>query len=401
MTRAPEISSDRTPIADVPIGSLGDGPLYHRPMEPSADRVVRAAADPGPVLAAEFPAGTDLSDEFLALLERPNIADKSWAWRQYDHQLFLNTVVGPGGDAAVLRLKETRGRALALSVDGSARFCALDPRTGGRLVVLEAARNVACAGARPLALVNCLNFGNPEHPDVMWQFSETVTGMSEACTALGIPVIGGNVSFYNESRGADIDPTPVVGVVGLVDDLTSVPPGLALRDGDRIMLLGETRPELGGSEWATAHGHRDGVPPVAELEEARRLHELVAALVHERIVGGVHDCADGGVAVALAEMAFAGHTGFRVEIGDALGMLLRVRVPGAALGRARPGGARAGARPGGPGAGHRARCCRRRCAGGGRRVLGEPRGGRVPLARRHPRPHGRGDSGRVTPSTRA
>ena len=314
---APEVSSDRTPIADVPIGSLGDGPLYHRPMEPPADRAARAAADPGAVLAAAFPAGTDLADELLALLERPNIADKSWVWRQYDHQLFLNTVVGPGGDASVLRLKETKDRALALSVDGSARFCALDPRTGGRLVVLEAARNVACAGARPLALVNCLNFGNPEHADVMWQFSETVTGMSEACTALGIPVIGGNVSFYNESRGADIDPTPVVGVVGLIDELTSVPPGLALRAGDRIMLLGETRPELGGSEWATAHGHRDGVPPVAELEGARRLHELVSALVRERVVGGVHDCSDGGVAVALAEMAFAGQTGFRVELGDA------------------------------------------------------------------------------------
>ncbi|MBM3673413.1 MAG: phosphoribosylformylglycinamidine synthase subunit PurL [Actinobacteria bacterium] len=312
---APEVSSDRAPIADVPIGSLGDGPLYHRPFAPPADLVARRSADPAVVLVRDFPPGTDCSSELLALLGSPNVADKAWVSRQYDHQLFLNTVVGPGGDASVLRLKETRGRALALSVDGKARFCALEPRTGGRLVVLEAARNVACSGARPVALVNCLNFGNPEHSEVMWQFSEVVDGLSEACAALGIPVIGGNVSFYNESRGADIDPTPVVGVIGLIDRLDTSPPGLGLRAGDRIVLLGETRPELGGSEWATRQGYRGGVPPVADLEAARRLHELVAALVAERVPAGLHDCADGGLAVTLAEMAIAGETGFQVSIG--------------------------------------------------------------------------------------
>jgi phosphoribosylformylglycinamidine synthase len=175
--------------------------------------------------------------------------------------------------------------------------------------VLEAVRNLACVGAEPRALVNCLNFGNPEHPEVMWQFSEVVDGMSEACRALDLPVVGGNVSFYNESRGTDIDPTPVAGVVGVVPELTSVPPGPALVDGDSIVVLGGTAAELGGSEWATRHGLRDGAPPAADLASAAALHAVVRDLVNRRIVHGVHDCADGGLAVAIAEMAVAGGVG--------------------------------------------------------------------------------------------
>ena len=314
-----EISSDRTPIADVPIASLGDGPVYHRSLVRPADHAERLAQDPAAELARRFPAGTDLTDELLALLASPNIADPAWVYRQYDHQLFLNTVVGPGGDASVLRLQDAAPRALAISVDGTARFSALEPRTGGRLAVLEAARNVACAGATPKALVNCLNFGNPEHPEVMWQLSEVIDGISEACVALGIPVIGGNVSLYNESRGADIDPTPVVGVIGLIDDLPDAPPPARLREGDTIVLMGTTRAELGGSVWATLHGLRNGAPPVADLAVAARLHELVAALVAERVPSGIHDCSDGGLAIALAEMAINGEIGFEVQIGDALG----------------------------------------------------------------------------------
>jgi len=297
-------------LADVPIASLGEGPVYARPRErpPSHDDLL--GADPWPALADEFPDGTDLGPELLALLATPSIADKSWVWRQYDHQLFLNTVVGPGGDATVLRLPGTT-RGLALATDGKARFCRLDPRTGARLAVLEAARNVACAGATPRALVNCLNFGNPEHPAVMWQFHETVEGMSEACEALGVPVIGGNVSFYNESSGADIDPTPVAGVIGLLEHLDRVPPPPALAPGQRVLVLGGSRPELGGSEWAAVvHGHRGGAPPDADLPSAVRLHDLVRILVAERAVLGVHDCADGGLAVTLAEMAIAGDCGF-------------------------------------------------------------------------------------------
>jgi phosphoribosylformylglycinamidine synthase len=303
------------PLADVPAASLGDGPVYRRPLAPPPRS---DPPDPAAVLEARFPEGSDLGRELLAVLATPTVADKSWVWSQYDHQLFLNTVVGPGGDAAVLRLKDFGGtpRALALATDGTARFCRLDPRTGGRLVVLEAARNVAAAGARALALVNCLNFGNPEHPEVMWQFSEVIDGMAEACTALGIPVIGGNVSFYNESRGADIDPTPIVAVVGVIDPFDGAPlPGVALPGpGLRLLLLGETRAELGGSEWAAVvHGLAGGLPPQADLAGAAALHGLVADLVRERAVAAVHDCSDGGLAVALAEMAMAGGVGLRVE----------------------------------------------------------------------------------------
>jgi len=310
---SPPVSSDRSPVADVPAGSLGNGPVHRRAIERPDSQDVLQARDPRPELAERFPSGSDLSGELLALLATPTIADKSWVYRQYDHQLFLNTVEGPGGDAAVLRLKGTR-KALALSTDGKARFCRLDPRTGGRLVVLEAARNVAGSGARPLALVNCLNFGNPERPEVMWQFAEVVEGMSEACEVLGIPVIGGNVSFYNESRGASIDPTPVVAVLGLIDPLDSPPPQARLAAGEKIVVLGTTAPEVGGSEWAAAvHGLDGGMPPVADLEAASRLHGLVRALAAERLVSGVHDSSDGGLAVALAEMAFAGGCGFSVE----------------------------------------------------------------------------------------
>ncbi len=311
---APAVTSDAPTIADVPVGSLGDGPLYHRPVARPTTQDALQAADPGSQLRDKFPAGADLSGELLALLATPTIADKTWVSRQYDHQLFLNTVVGPGADAAVLRVKETK-KALAMATDGKARFCRLDPRTGGRLVVLEAARNVACSGARAVALVNCLNFGNPEHPEVMWQFSEVVEGMSEACEALGFPVIGGNVSFYNASGDDDIDPTPVAGVIGLIDELDSVPPAPALRAGDDVVAIGEIRPELGGSEWAAVvHGLDGGMPPEADLARAKAVHELVAGLVTERLVAGVHDVSDGGLAVAIAEMAVAGSVGCKVEL---------------------------------------------------------------------------------------
>jgi phosphoribosylformylglycinamidine synthase len=301
------------PLCDVPGESLGDGPVYDRPLARPAGQDALVAADPLPALVERFPAGTDLGPELVGLLSLPNIGDSSWVWRQYDHQLFLNTVAGPGCDAAVLRLRDTE-KALAMTTDGKARFCLLDPRTGGALAVLEAARNVACTGARSLALVNCLNFGNPEHPEVMWQFAEVVDGMAEACRALGLPVIGGNVSFYNESEGADIHPTPVVGVVGLIDRLDSRIPPAALAPGHAVVVLGDTAAELGGSEWAAGrHGLVGGLPPAADLAAGARLHDLVAALVGERAVAGVHDCSDGGLAVALAEMAIAGGCGFEVR----------------------------------------------------------------------------------------
>src|SRR5437588_1850819 len=279
-------------VADVPAASLHeDAPLYHRPCVMPAAHTDRVADDP-----ARLPAPGDCGADLLALT-----ADLSWVWSQYDPQLFLNTVEAPGGDAAVLRLKAPglppSRRAIALSADGNARWCAVDPRRGTALLVAEAALNVACAGARPVALVNCLNFGNPEHPEVMWQLSESVDGMAEACRALGIPVVGGNVSLYNESRGRDIDPTPVVGLVGLIERLVRRPPGVGMVENGRLLLLG--RPdatELGGSLWASrAHGHRGGTVAPLDYEAHARLGGLLVGLVTDDHVAGVHDVSEGGL----------------------------------------------------------------------------------------------------------
>src|SRR5438270_1691643 len=244
-------------------------------------------------------------------------ADLSWVWSQYDHQLFLNTVEGPGGDAAVLRLAAPgvppSGRGLALSTDGNGRWCDVDPRQGTAMLVAEATLNVACAGAAPVALVNCLNFGNPEHPEVMWQLSESIDGMAEACNALRIPVIGGNVSLYNESKGRDIDPTPVVGVLGLIDRLERRPPGVTLQDGSSVFLLGGNADGLGGSRWAATRDNRGGRLPQLDLDRHRRLLALVADLVNGDRLEGVHDVSEGGLGLALAEMAVRSGVGVRVS----------------------------------------------------------------------------------------
>ncbi|HZU80496.1 MAG TPA: phosphoribosylformylglycinamidine synthase subunit PurL [Acidimicrobiales bacterium] len=299
-----------TVLADMPAASLSDdAPLYDRPMAPPSDLEERRAQDP---LAIAAP--VDCAPDVLAM-----IADTSWVWRQYDHMLFLNTVEGPGGDAAVLRLAAPglppSERALALSADSNPTWCAADPRRGTAATVAESAVNVACAGARPVALVNCLNFGNPEHPEVMWQLSESVDGMAEACGALGLPVIGGNVSLYNESGGIDIDPTPVVAVLGLVDRLARKPPGARLRPADSVVLLGTGDRALAGSRWAVErHRHRGGELFDLDLGAVHRLIGLVSALVAEgELVGGIHDVSAGGLAVALAECALAGGTGATIR----------------------------------------------------------------------------------------
>jgi phosphoribosylformylglycinamidine synthase len=296
-------------LADIPAQSLDDdAPLYDRAAAAPADREARLAAGANDALPAPVDCGADV----VALL-----FDTAWVWSQYDHQLFLNTVEGPGGDAAVLRLKDPisgddTGRGIAITTDGNHRWCALDPRAGTVAVVAEAAINIACAGGRPLALVNCLNFGNPEHPEVMWQLREAIDGMGDACRALSIPVVGGNVSLYNESRGVDIDPTPVVGVVGVVDRLDSRPPGVRLVDGDALLVLGDDARDLSGSRWAWARGHRGGTPPQVDLVAHRALAELVRSLVLDGALDGIHDTADGGLGVALAEMAVRSGTGFDV-----------------------------------------------------------------------------------------
>jgi phosphoribosylformylglycinamidine synthase II len=299
-------------LADIPASSLDDdAPLYDRPLAEPTDRAARLADG-----ADSLPAPADAGAELLALL-----ADPTWVFSQYDHQLFLNTVAGPGGDATVLRLKHPgtgtdTGRGLALTCDGNHRWCALDPRQGTALTVAEAAMNLACAGARPLGLVNCLNFGNPEHPEVMWQLSEAIDGMAAACRALGIPVVGGNVSLYNESRGTDIDPTPVVGLVGLIDQLAERPPSVGLVEGGTLVVLGPPAHSLAGSRWAWEQGHRSGPPPELDLAAHAAVADLVRQLVIDGRLAGVHDAAD-GLGVALAEMAVRSGVGFSVTPDEA------------------------------------------------------------------------------------
>jgi phosphoribosylformylglycinamidine synthase II len=298
-------------LGDLPAESLSeDAPLYDRPRARPADHAARLADDPGTLPVP------DCGEDLLSLL-----ADPSWVYRQYDHQLFLNTVEPPGGDAAVLRLAApglpASSRGLALSTDSNPRWCSLDPRRGTAATVAESALNVACGGSRPAAVVNCLNFGNPEHPEVMWQLSESIDGMREACLALGLPVVGGNVSLYNESGGTDIDPTPVIGTVGLIDHLARRPPGMNLRDGSSLVLVGSDsgeNPSLGGSRWAVeCRGHRNGTLPPLDLDLHGRLVEWVGDLVGEVVAGradgdqclvdGIHDLSGGGLGLALAEMA--------------------------------------------------------------------------------------------------
>ena len=292
-------------LAEVPAASLHeDAPLYDRPRQVPD-------APPGPS-ADDLDAPEDPGTELLELL-----ADPAWVYRQYDHQLFLNTVVGPGDDATVLRLKHPgtgidTGRGLALTTDGNHRWCAVDPRQGTAMLVAESVLNLACVGARPLAVVNCLNFGNPEHPEVMWQLSESVDGMGEACRALGVPVVGGNVSLYNESAGTDIDPTPVIGLLGMVDRLDRRPPGATLVDGHRLLLLGPEADGLGGSRWGASHGAPGGRLPDLDLAVVADVAELVRGLVSDGLVDGVHDVSSGGLGVALAEMVARSGVGVQV-----------------------------------------------------------------------------------------
>ena len=295
-------------LAELPAASLHeDAPLYDRPRRPPADWEDLKADT-----AEQLPPPENVGADLLAML-----TDPSWVYHQYDHMLFCNTVVGPGGDATVLRLKHPAagadtGRGLALTADGNHRWCAVDPRAGTAMTVAEAVLNLACVGARPLALVNCLNFGNPEHPEVMWQFSEAVDGMAEACDAFGIPVVGGNVSLYNESNGHNIDPTPVIGLLGVIDSLTHIPPGLAWCQGDRVIVLGEGSAELSGSLWAASvAGHKRGRLPSLDYEKHRQVAGLVAGLVADDRLSAVHDVSSGGLGVALAEMAAASGVGFR------------------------------------------------------------------------------------------
>ena len=289
-------------VADIPVETLTDeAPRYERPMAPPAEQEAQ-------ITRIE---STDLTSDLLRLLSSGNIASKHWVYRQYDHMVRTNTAILPGADAAVVRIKETR-RALAMTLDGNGRYCAANPREGARLIVAEAARNVVCVGARPIAITNCLNFASPERPEVMWSFSEVVDGMAEACRAFETPVVSGNVSFYNETEGRGILPTPVIGMIGLIEDVRRVvSPGFK-KEGDVIALLGTTQEDLPTSEYAvsiggvtTAEIAASGKVPDLDMDRELAVQKACLAAAEAGLLLSAHDCSDGGLAVALAESCFS------------------------------------------------------------------------------------------------
>ena len=301
-------------LANIPASSLHDAaPLYDRPME-EPDR--SGETDPSS-LDAPADVWADLTDMLM---------DTSWVHNQYDSQLFLNTVVGPGSDATLLRLKhpETNvdtGRGIGMTTDGNHHWCIVNPFRGTAMTVAESILNLACVGAKPLALVNNLNFGNPEHPVTMWQLSQSVDGMTEASNAFTVPVVGGNVSLYNEANGHNIDPTPVVGMLGMTDTIEHAPPGMALTEGHRIIVLGPDGAGLGGSLWARGQGAQGGDLPALDYDMHLRVAEVTRKLVSDGVLSAVHDIGGGGLGVALTEMAIAGGVGAiaaRVADHDAL-----------------------------------------------------------------------------------
>jgi len=301
-------------VAEIPAASLvlgGGAPVYIR--EKKRPEYLEEAAK---LDLTEIPIPKDLNFTLLQLLGSPNIASKKWVYEQYDTQVRTGTVVGPGSDAAVLRLRKAN-KGLATSTDCNGRYCYLDPRTGGRIAVAESARNVVCAGAKPLAITNCLNFGDPYDPEVYWTFAECVAGMGEACRALNTPVTGGNMSFYNEDPERIVYPTPVVGMIGIIEDLKHVTTMSFKEEGDTIVLLGESKEELGATEYLkTIHNSVKGKTPELNLETEKKLQDACLDMIRSGIVRSAHDCSDGGLAVALAECCVSSprHLGAKIKL---------------------------------------------------------------------------------------
>ncbi|RNB78693.1 phosphoribosylformylglycinamidine synthase subunit PurL [Brevibacillus nitrificans] len=302
-------------VAEVPVNSLADeAPVYHRPSAVPAYYEANANVDA--VAAISQPA--DLNETLKSLLAQPTVANKSWVYEQYDHIVRANTAVKPGSDAAVVMVRGTR-KALAMSTDCNGRYVYLDPKVGGAIAVAESARNVVCSGAEPLAITDCLNFGSPEKPEVFWQFEQACEGMSEACVALDSPVIGGNVSFYNERSGDAIYPTPTVGMVGLITDVDHITTQNFKHEGDAIILLGETFAELGGSEYQKlATGAISGRPPQIDLAKEAAVQKATLAAIRQGLVKSAHDLSEGGLGVALAESCFGEGFGARVSLESEL-----------------------------------------------------------------------------------
>ncbi len=295
-------------VADMPVLPLTEeAPIYRRPAEPPADLEARQQAP-------EVPQPEDLRGSLERMLATPELASKEWIWTQYDWSVRTNTVQGPGGDAAVLLLKGTPS-GLAMTSDVNPVYCWLDPRRGGMQAVAEAARNLACVGAEPVGLTDCLNFGNPERPEISWQFREAIRGMSDACRAFGVPVISGNVSFYNETETNSIHPTPTVGMVGVIPDPTNLPVSSFTARGDRVVLLGRDRSEFGGAAYLRLlHGIEQGRPPEVDLDAEVRLANLLRGLSRQGLIHTAHDLSEGGFLVALAEACFGRKMGVAVAV---------------------------------------------------------------------------------------
>ena len=298
-------------VADLPAAPLSDrAPVYDRPRAPVVPIGSRGWED--------LPEPRDYGAALRSILASPNVAQKSWIWTQYDHMVGTNTVERPGGDAGVLRIKGT-SKGVAVKSEVNPFFCACDPYRGAAIAVAEAARSIAATGARPLAVTDCLNFGNPERPEIMGQFEAAVRGLSDACRALSVPVVSGNVSFYNETDGRPILPTPTVGMVGLLEDVSKRVRVPFARAGDRIALLGETEDELGASEYLRVlHGRDEGPCPEVDLEGERRLVDLLVRLAEEGRLSSAHDVSDGGLLVALAEAAMPSGHGAAIELESAV-----------------------------------------------------------------------------------
>ncbi|ROT33777.1 phosphoribosylformylglycinamidine synthase subunit PurL [Micromonospora sp. HM5-17] len=307
-------------VVDVPPASLvDDGPVYARPMREPADLILLQADRAETLPRPSTPEA--LRETVLRMIASPNLCDKTWITEQYDRYVLGNTVLAQPEDAGVIRIDEETGLGVAISVDGNGRYTRLDPYHGAKLALAEAYRNVAVTGAKPVAVTDCLNFGSPEDPAVMWQFAEAVRGLADGCAELGIPVTGGNVSFYNQTGAAAIHPTPVVGVLGVLEDVSQrVPMGFARTTGtdhDLIFLLGETRLELSGSEWAwVTHGHLGGVPPRVDLAAERALAELIAEAARVGHLRSAHDLSDGGLAQALVESMLRYNVGARIAVPE-------------------------------------------------------------------------------------
>ncbi|MBC7638549.1 MAG: phosphoribosylformylglycinamidine synthase subunit PurL [Rhodoferax sp.] len=305
-------------VVDVPPRTVAhDGPVYDRPMQRPATLDALQADAPTSDRLARPTTGEQLRATLLQLAGSPNLCSRAWVTDQYDRYVMGNTALSMPDDAGVVRVDETTGRGVAISTDCNSRFAALDPYAGAQLALAEAYRNVATAGATPLAVTDCLNFGSPEDPGVMWQFAQAVTGIADGCLQLGVPVTGGNVSLYNQTGTTAIYPTPVVGVLGVMDDVTRRTPSGWREAGQVVYLVGTTRDELGGSSWAdVVHGHLGGLPPRVDLEAERVLAEILVACSRDGMVDAAHDLSDGGLATALAESCLRYGVGVRVWLDE-------------------------------------------------------------------------------------